>query len=57
MDTDPTNKFVVNLSEFKVTNDHLSLLSKSLNFCPTPDEPNPGQNRKDLDNLHRLTKI
>ena len=57
MDTSPTNKLVVNLSKFKLTNDHLSFLSKDLNFCPTPDEPNPGQNMENLDNLHRRLRL
>ena len=51
MDTSPIHKLVVNLSKYKVTDDHLSLLSKGLNFYSTPDDP--GQHREDFDNFHR----
>ena len=51
------NKFVLNLSKFKLNKDHISLLSKGLNFCPTPGEPDPGQDRLDLDNLHKRLRL
>ena len=57
MDNTSTNKLVVNLSRLKLSNGSLSLLSKGLNFCPTPNEPNPGQSKDDLDNLHRILSL
>ena len=57
MDDKPTKKLVVNLSKVKLSNDHISLLSNGLNFCPTPNEPNPGQNGDELDNLHRRLRL
>ena len=42
------DKLVVNLSSYSLTTDELSLLSKGLNFCPTPGEPNKGDLRMDL---------
>ena len=51
------NKFVLNLSNVSLNKDHISLLSKGLNFCPTPGEPDPGQERTDLDNLHTRLRL
>jgi len=43
---------VVNLSSFQLSRHMLSVLSKGLNFCPTPGEPNMYELRKDLDKFH-----
>ena len=43
------DKLVVNLSDFDLTEDQRSLLSKGLKFCPTPQPLNPGDCRTDLD--------
>ena len=42
----------VNLSSFQLTPAMISLLSKGLNFCPTPGEPDRYLLRKDLDKFH-----
>ena len=42
-----THMNVVNLSKHVLTVDELHLLSKGLNFCHTPLEPNPGELRSD----------
>ena len=57
MEPPGTNKFVINLSKFPLSKDQISLLSKGLNFCPTPGENNPGLLRSDLDNLHRKLRL
>ena len=46
------DKLVVNLSDFPLNDDHKSLLSLGLSFCPTPGEPDMGDIKKDLDRLH-----
>ena len=46
-------KSIVNLSSFKLTDAHRSVLRRGLKFCPTPDSPNPGQLREDLDRIHK----
>ena len=51
------DKLVVNLSEQVFTSDQLSVLSKGLNFCPTPKDPNPGDLRNDLDDFHRRLRL
>ena len=51
------NKFVINISKHKLTDDEVSILSKGLNFCPTPDAPDPGELRTDLDSLHRRLRL
>ena len=43
---------VINLSSFQLKPDHMSLLSKSLSFCPTPGEPDFGKIHRDLDKFH-----
>jgi len=43
---------VVNISDYKLTEAEISLLSKGLNFCPTPGEPDFGEIRRDLDSFH-----
>jgi hypothetical protein len=51
-------KEVVNLSSKELTEDELSILSKGLKFCPTPDSTDAGLIREDLDKLHkRLRQI
>jgi hypothetical protein len=43
---------VINLSNFQLTQHMIDLLSKGLNFCPTPDEPERFSLRQDLDKFH-----
>ena len=43
---------VINLSSFQLSTAMISLLSKGLNFCPTPGEPDRSMLRRDLDNFH-----
>ena len=50
---DPTLRKVINLFSKLLDEHHISVLSKGLKFCPTPNYPEPGQCREDLDNLHR----
>jgi hypothetical protein len=50
-------KFVLNLSQQVLTTDQISVLSKGLNFCPTPQAPNPGDYKIDLDSLHRRLRL
>ena len=44
---------MVNLSNIELTEDQVKVLSKGLKFCPTPGPPDPGEQRGDLDKLHR----
>ena len=46
-------KLVVNLSSHPLTEPQLSVLSKGLNFCPTPGEPDLGVTKEDMDRFHR----
>ena len=46
-------KSVVNLSNYELTQEEFSVLSKGIKFCPTPGPPDPGAQREDLNNLHR----
>jgi hypothetical protein len=50
-------KTVLNLSKITLNKDQLSVLSKGLNFRPTPDKPDPGQYKIDLDSLHRRLRL
>ena len=51
-------KSVVNLSDFTLTEAHMSLLKRGLKFCPTPPAPDPGAVRKDMNRFHtRLRQI
>jgi len=53
----PTNPCsVVNLSTLQLTEPMISVLSKGLNFCPTPGEPDVYQLRQDLDQFHVALK-
>jgi peptide-methionine (R)-S-oxide reductase len=51
-DTKLPSGSVVNLSSMNMSASVQSLLSKGLNFCPTPGEPNISNLRKDLDKFH-----
>jgi hypothetical protein len=52
------DKRVVNLSDHVLTQDKFSVLQKGLKFCPTPNYPDPGELKEDLDRLHkRLRQI
>ena len=48
---------VINLSDFSLTPDHVSLLRRGLTFCPTPGEPSMDELRRDLDTFHRKVKL
>ena len=53
-----TDRSVVNLSSFQLSEHHISLLQRGLKFCPTPPAPNAGQLREDLDRFHtRMRQI
>ena len=52
-----THREVVNLSDITLTLDQTEILSKGLNFCPTPGLPNPGDMRTDLDQFHRRIRL
>ena len=49
--SEPTHS-VVNLSKLILTEAMTSLLSKGLNFCPTPGEPDLHSLKQDLDTFH-----
>ena len=52
------HKRVVNLSDFSLKEHHITLLNRGLKFCPTPNAPNPGELREDMDRIHkRLRQI
>ena len=48
-----SNPFVVNLSSHPLTPEQTSLLTKGLNFCPTPGDPDLADVRNDLDRVHQ----
>ena len=48
-----SNKRIVNLSSFKLREEHFSLLNRGLKFCPTPGRPDVGLLGEDMLNLHR----
>lgn len=48
----PTTNQVVNLSSRVLTGHELSVLSRGLNFCPTPGEPKKGDLVRELDYFH-----
>ena len=52
----PAQSSIVNLSSFPLTKQHYALLSRGLKFCPTPPAPNPGEQREDMDKLHRRVR-
>ncbi len=53
-----TDKYVANYSTYTLDQDHISLLSKGLKFCPSPGKPDTGELREDMDRLHtRLRQI
>ena len=53
-----TVRSVVNLSSFRLSEHHISLLQCGLKFCPTTPAPNAGQRREDLDRFHtRMRQI
>jgi hypothetical protein len=57
MDNLNANKFVINLSKYQLDKDEISVLSRGMNFCPTPGAPDPGEYRTDLDSLHRRLRL
>ena len=53
-----SDRSVVNLSSFQLSDSHISLLQRGLKFCPTPPAPNAGQLREDMDRFHtRMRQI
>jgi len=52
-----TENNVVNLSDYVLTVEELNLLSKGMNFCPTPLDLDPGEMRGDLDQFHRRLRL
>jgi hypothetical protein len=48
---------VLNISNIDLTKDQISVLSRGLKFCPTPQALNPGECRQDLDDLHRRLRL
>ena len=56
-DQESVSPKVINLSSFKLTGDHISLLTKGMTFCPTPGEPDLSSTRADLDHFHRQLRI
>ena len=52
-----TENNVVNLSKHILTVEELNLLSKGMNFCPTPLDLEPGDLRTDLDHFHRSLRL
>ena len=50
-------KTVLNLSKTVLTKDQMSVLSKGLNFCPTPGESIQGEQRSDSDSLHNRLRL
>ncbi len=51
-----TNKNFVNLSSLNFKQEVYTILEKGLKFCPTPNEPNIGELREDMDRLHTHLK-
>ena len=51
------DNFVLNLTDKILTEDQINVLSKGLNFCPTPKDTNPVDLRFDLDSLQRRLRL
>jgi len=51
------NVAVVNLSDYNLTETQINLLSKGLNFCPTPSAVDLSTARQDLDKFHRSLRL
>ena len=52
-----TDNNVVNLSNHILTVEESHLLSKGMNFCPTPIDLSPGDLKTDLDYFHRSLRL
>ena len=48
---------IVNLSSYTLTNVEISVLSKGLGYCPTPEAPDIGNIIHDLDAFERRTRL
>ena len=48
---------IVNLSSHSLTDTEISVLSKGLDFCPTPGAPDIGNIIQDLDAFKRRTRL
>jgi hypothetical protein len=53
----PQPGLIVNLSDHVLTEDETSILSKGLNFSPTPGEPNIGETANDIDKFIRRLRL
>ena len=51
------NDFIVILSSHKLTAAQIQLLSKGLNFCPTPGRPELSKTQGDFDRLHHSMRL
>ena len=51
------NQFIVNLSDYQLSEPEISILSKGLKFCPTPGYHEVSEVQSDLDHFHRATPI
>ena len=52
-----SDKYVVNLSHHILTPEQQRILSFGMNFCPTPNQIDPGEMRSDLDQLFRRFRL
>ncbi len=48
---------VLNMSELRLTDNQISIISRGLSFCPTPGEPDMGQVFLDLEKLFRKMRL
>ena len=53
---DNTKDLVVNLSDYALSKDETSVLTRGMKFCPTPGEPDFGSLREDLNKFHLRLK-
>ena len=51
-----SQKSIVNLSNYPLNEHQITVLNRGLKFCPTPAAPNPGEQREDMDKLHRRVR-
>ena len=52
-----SDKYVVNLSHHILTTEQRNILTFGMNFCPTPNDVDPGEMRSDLDRLDRRLRL
>ena len=51
------NQFIVNLSDYNLSESEISILSKGLKFCPTPGYHEVSEVQSDLDRFHRQLRL